>query len=49
MIEIRRLPDELGSAATRVDLLDPEVVLTHKHLPAPHRPPSKLPLTNTAV
>ena len=49
VIEGGRLLDEFRSAATRFGLLGPEGVLTHEHLPAPHRPPSKLPLSATAV
>jgi hypothetical protein len=49
MIEGERLLDEFRDAAGQVGLLDPEVVLRHEHLPAPHRPPSSLPIATSAV
>ncbi len=49
MIDRRRMLDEFREAATRVGLLGEAVLLSHEHLPAPHRPPSRLLAGSTAV
>ncbi len=49
MIDGRHLLDDFSDALVRVGLPDPITVLRHEYLPAPHRPPSKLPPANSAV
>jgi hypothetical protein len=44
-----RLLEEFRETAARLGMLDPGVLLTHEHLSAPHRPPSRLPTGSTAV
>lgn len=49
MIDGPWILDEFREAATHVGLLNEAVLLSHEHLPAPHRPPSRLQAESTAV
>ena len=49
MIDGPRILEEFREAAARVGLLSEAVRLSHEHLPAPHRPPSRLPEASSAV
>jgi hypothetical protein len=49
MIDGPRMLAEFQEAATSVGLLSEAVLISHEHLPAPHRPPSRLRVESTAV
>lgn len=49
MIDGPRMIDGFREAANRVGLLGEDVALSHECLPAPHRPPSRLPSGSCAV
>jgi hypothetical protein len=49
MVDVPRMLDEFREAALHLGLLSEGVLLSHEHLQAPHRPPSRLRAESTAV